>query len=92
MTPQPAALPKLMTLECIRRKAIAFLNVNENANEKKLASYLPLKAVLNRVPRLRALSGIPFIGARRLSENALFPHIFVKLEKIILGILTICLR
>jgi hypothetical protein len=29
---------------------------------------------------------------RRLSENALFPHIFVKLEKIILGILTICLR
>jgi hypothetical protein len=29
---------------------------------------------------------------RRLSENALFPHIFVKLEKIILGILVICLR
>jgi len=29
---------------------------------------------------------------RRLSENALFPHLFVNLEKIILGILTICLR
>jgi hypothetical protein len=30
--------------------------------------------------------------ARRLSENALFSHLFVNLEKIILGILTICLR
>ena len=31
-------------------------------------------------------------GGRRLSENALCPHLFVNLEKIILGILTICLR
>jgi hypothetical protein len=29
---------------------------------------------------------------RSLTENALSPHIFVKLEKIILGILSICLR
>ena len=29
---------------------------------------------------------------RRLSENALFPHLFVNLEKIIIGILAICLR
>jgi len=34
----------------------------------------------------------PWTDTRRLSENALFPYIFVKLEKIILGILTICLR
>ncbi len=30
--------------------------------------------------------------ARSLSDYALFPHIFVKLEKIILGIFSICLR
>ncbi len=29
---------------------------------------------------------------RSLSDYALFPHIFVKFEKIILGIFSICLR
>jgi len=33
-----------------------------------------------------------FDFTRRLFENALFCHIFVKLEKIIFGILTIYLR
>ncbi|OGR17511.1 MAG: hypothetical protein A2X81_20135 [Desulfobacterales bacterium GWB2_56_26] len=36
--------------------------------------------------------GIILIGSRSLSDYALFPHIFVKLKKIILGILSICLR
>jgi hypothetical protein len=35
---------------------------------------------------------IPFCRSRSLSDYALFPHLSVKLEKIILGILTICLR
>ncbi len=32
------------------------------------------------------------IAPRSLSDYALFPHIFVKLEKIILRIFNICLR
>ena len=33
-----------------------------------------------------------FLRSRSLSDYALFSHIFVELEKIILGILCICLR
>jgi hypothetical protein len=40
----------------------------------------------------QALGEIDEALSRRLYENDLFPRIFVKLEKIILGILTICLR